>query len=108
MLASGIDPGEVEKAQKAAGQERTANSFEVVGRKSFETWKNGISPASASRTRTNLEWNVFPRFGGVPAAEIRPKAILETLRTMEARGVGNTVKEMLRKIASGSRRSRCR
>jgi hypothetical protein len=32
LLADGIDPGENRKAQKAAKQDRAANSFEVVAR----------------------------------------------------------------------------
>lgn len=32
LLASGIDPGQQRKATKAAGEERSANSFEVVAR----------------------------------------------------------------------------
>ena len=32
LLAAGVDPGEHRKAEKAAGEDRAANSFEVVAR----------------------------------------------------------------------------
>ena len=32
LLAAGVDPGEQRKAEKAAGEERAANSFEVIAR----------------------------------------------------------------------------
>jgi hypothetical protein len=41
---TGIDPGAVRKAQKAAKQERAANSFEVVALEWFNVWKSKVAP----------------------------------------------------------------
>ena len=35
LLATGVDPGEHRKAEKAAGDDKAANSFEVVAREWF-------------------------------------------------------------------------
>jgi len=91
MLDEGKDPNELKKAQKAAIEAASANTFESVAREWYEAWSANVSPATASRQLANLERNVFPTLGDVPVSEIRPKTVLDTLRAVELRGVQNTV-----------------
>jgi integrase len=90
LLANGIDPGEVKKAQKAAGQERAANSFEVLAREWFEKWRCDKAESHSSKVIARLERDVFPWLGGKPVAEITAPQVLEVLRRIESRGTIET------------------
>jgi integrase len=84
LLAAGIDPGEHRKAAKAAGEERAANSFEVVAREWLgkQTW--------VEHYRVKVEaWmanDVYPYIGGRPVAELTAPEFLRVGRRMEERG----------------------
>lgn len=84
QVAAGIDPSEQRKATKAAGQERAANSFEVVAREWLgkQTWVVGY------RTKV-IAWmnnDVFPWLGARPIAELTAPEFLKVARRIEARG----------------------
>lgn len=49
LLANGVDPGEHRRAEKAAGKERAANSFEVVAQEWIAKQKSGWVESHASR-----------------------------------------------------------
>jgi len=89
MVAEGIDPGAVRKAQKEA-KAATADTFEVIARE----WIAKNSPAwSASHIKTvtsRLERDVYPVIGKRPLAELKPLEILSLLQRVEARGVLET------------------
>lgn len=84
LLAAGIDPGEQRKAEKAAGTERAANSFEVVTREwlARQTWVESY--------RVKVEaWmgnDVYPYIGGRPVAELNAPEFLKVARRIEERG----------------------
>ena len=90
LLANGVDPGEVRKAQKAAKLTSAENSFEVVARewhmKFTPTWTEGHAGTILAR----LEQNVFPWLGKRPIAEIEAPDVLAALRRIEARGALET------------------
>ena len=58
LLAQGVDPGAVRKAQKSGTLERAANSFEVVAREWFEKGKGdkAISHPPSGKGRVPLAW----------------------------------------------------
>ena len=88
LLADGIDPGAQRAAQKCAGEERAANSFEVVARE----WLSVKSPEwmeeTAKRATAWLENNVFPVIGKRPIVELEynAPALLDVLQRMVKRG----------------------
>nr|WP_264674105.1 integrase arm-type DNA-binding domain-containing protein [Laribacter hongkongensis] len=90
LLASGIDPGEARKAQKAAGSLNAANSFEVIARewhaKFLPTWTVG----HADKIMRRFERDVFPWLGSRPVAEIDAPTLLAVLRRIESRGAIET------------------
>jgi hypothetical protein len=71
LIAAGIDPSASRKAEKAAGVERAANSFEIVAREWFEKYRPTWSTSHA-RIIARLERDVFPRIGRLPVASITP------------------------------------
>jgi len=84
LLAAGIDPGAQRKAEKAAGSERAANSFEVVAREWLgkQTWVPGYREKVAAW----LDNDVFPHIGARPVAEVTAPEFLRVARRVEERG----------------------
>lgn len=95
LLASGIDPGQQRKAVKAAGEERAANSFEVVAREWFVKQSPAWVETHAARILSRLENNIFPWLGKMPISEIKPKEILETLNKVVGRGANESAHRLL-------------
>ena len=89
-LAQGFDPSVVKQAQKAAGKERVANSFEVVAREWFATWKTDKAESHYSKVIARLEKDVFPYIGNRPISEIKAPDVLSVLRRIESRNIVDT------------------
>ncbi len=99
LLANGVDPSETKKALKAAREEATQNSFEVVAREWHGKFKTEWSESHAKTTLSRLEKNIFPWIGNRPISELEPMDVLDVLRRMETRGILESAKRM--KIACG-------
>jgi integrase len=95
LLAAGVDPGEQRKAVKAAGEERAANSFEVIARewhaKQSTTWVD----LHASRIMLRLENDVFPWLGRRPIADIPAREFLATVNRVADRGAVESAHRVL-------------
>ena len=95
LLAADVDPAEHRKAAKAAGDERAANSFEVVARewhaKQSATWVE----LHASRIMLRLENDVFPWLGSRPIADITAKELLATVNRIVDRGAVESAHRVL-------------
>lgn len=85
LLAAGVDPGEHRKAEKLAGADRAANSFEVVAREWYGKQAANWAPSHASRVIARLERDLFPWIGGRPIADITAPELLQVLRRIEDR-----------------------
>ena len=90
QLAKGIDPMAAKKAQKAAGKERAANSFEVIAREWFDRWKADKVSGTVAWSFSMLEKFILPYIGKRPIAEISAPEVLLVLRRIEERGAINT------------------
>jgi integrase len=84
LLAAGVDPSEQRKAEKAAGEERATNSFEVIAREWMgrQTWVDDYRVKLESRMAND----VFPYIGKRPAAELSAPEFLQVGRRIEERG----------------------
>ncbi|WP_417473287.1 tyrosine-type recombinase/integrase [Luteimonas mephitis] len=84
LLAQGVDPGEHRKAEKAAGEERAGNSFEVIARE----WlgKQAWVPGYLTKVIAWMENDVFPHIGARPIAELTAPEFLKVARRIEERG----------------------
>jgi integrase len=95
LLAAGVDPAEQRKAEKAAGEERGANSFEVIARewhaKQSATWVE----LHASRIMLRMENDVFPWLGSRPIADITAKDFLTTVNRIADRGAVESAHRVL-------------
>jgi len=95
LLADGIDPGENRKIQKAARQERAANSFEVVAREWFAKFSPNWATSHSGKIISRLERDVFPWLGHRPIDEIKAAELLRSIKKIEARGVLETAHRAL-------------
>jgi integrase len=86
LLAAGVDPGEHRKAAKAAGEERAANSFEVIAREWFAKHEPLWTQGHSSKVIARLENDAFPWLGSRPIADITAKELLATVNRIVDRG----------------------
>lgn len=95
LLASGVDPGQQRKATRAAGEERSANSFEVVAREWHAKQSSVWVPLHASRIMLRLENDIFPWLGSRPIADISAKEFLTTVNRVVDRGAVESAHRVL-------------
>ncbi len=85
LLRQGIDPSAVRRAERAAGVERAANSFEIVAREWLDKQSAVFVPDHAKRVKSLFETDLFPWLGKRPVAEITAPELLGVLRRIEGR-----------------------
>lgn len=95
LMANGVDPGEQRKAEKAAGVERGANSFEVIAREWVTKQSGTWVPTHTSKIMLRLENDLFPWIGARAIAELTAPDILNCLRRVEARGAVESAHRIL-------------
>jgi len=86
LLANGVDPSAVRKAQRQANIEDT-ETFEVIAREWHTKFKPTWSESHSTRILSRLEQNVFPHIGSKPVSKIKAPELLSVLRRIEARGI---------------------
>lgn len=86
LLADGIDPGEMRKAEAAAD----ANTFEAVAREWYAKHEPHWSENHAANIIDRLTGDVFPWIGAKPVAKLTAPDILAVLRRVEERGAVET------------------
>ncbi|MGH8062711.1 MAG: tyrosine-type recombinase/integrase [Pseudoxanthomonas sp.] len=93
LLAAGVDPGEHRRAEKIAGADRAANSFEVVARE----WLGKRDWVASYKVKVEawLVNDVFPWIGNRPIAEITAPEFLRMVRRIEARGAVESAHRVL-------------
>lgn len=95
QLAAGVDPGTHRKAEKAAGEERAANSFEVVSREWHAKQSKSWVELHASRILLRLENDIFPWLGNRPIADVTAKELLATVNRIVDRGAAESAHRVL-------------
>lgn len=90
LLANGVDPGAIKKAQKAATVAETENGFETVAREWHSKFSERWSESHTETTLKRLRLDVFPIMGARPINEIKAPELLAMLRRVESRGALET------------------
>lgn len=85
LLANGVDPGAVRKAQKQANIQET-ETFEVISREWYEKFKPKWTEGHALKYMRRLELDLFPWIGMRPIKDITAPELLAVLRRTESRG----------------------
>ncbi|HET6545484.1 MAG TPA: integrase arm-type DNA-binding domain-containing protein, partial [Rhodanobacteraceae bacterium] len=99
LIAAGIDPGVQRRAEKAAGTERAANSFEAIAREWHAKQSVSWVEDHASRIMLRLENDIFPWIGARPITEITPKELLATVDRIVERGAVESAHRVLQHCA---------
>ncbi|MDD5001252.1 MAG: integrase arm-type DNA-binding domain-containing protein [Thiomonas arsenitoxydans] len=100
QLLDGIDPSVARKA-KVTGvvTGEVSDSFEIIARE----WHAGRAPTLSGNTSKNillrLQNNAFPYIGQKSVRELRAPDVLDVLRRIEARGLGETARRVHQLIA---------
>lgn len=95
LLANGVDPGSIKKAQKAAKTALAANSFEIVAREWFDKHAPNWKENHSSKIIRRLEVDLFPWLGVCPVGEITAPDLLAAIRRIESRGALETAHRAL-------------
>jgi integrase len=90
LLASGVDPSENRKTQKAAVALREANNFERIAREWFTRYSPTWAVSHAKVVIRRLEKDIFPWLGSRAIAEITAPELLAVIRKVEGRGALET------------------
>lgn len=97
QLASGLDPSERKKIQKAEVQEKK-DTFRLVAQDWLELKKGELADSTLRVARRRLETWIFPKLGHLPIADIKPKEVLEALREIEQQNKLETAHRMRQRI----------
>ena len=98
LIAGGIDPSAVKKAQKASLVEGGDNSFEHIAREWYARKINSWSATHADRLIRLLEKDIFPHIGSKPIEGLTAPTLLAVARKIEARGAVETSHRALQNI----------
>jgi len=90
LLADGVDPSLVKKAQQVSLSEAHTNNFEAIAREWFATKMQDKSDSHKDRTLRALKRDLFPHLGALPIGDITPPMLLAVLRKIESRGAVET------------------
>ncbi len=90
LLADGVDPMHVRKAEKAARVDLAANSFEMVAQEWFAKFAPSWVDSHADRIIRRLRRDIFPWIGRRPIVEISAPELMTVLCRIGSRGAIET------------------
>ncbi|MDE2370284.1 MAG: integrase arm-type DNA-binding domain-containing protein [Burkholderiales bacterium] len=85
-LATGTDPVQRRRVEKAVKATAVANTFETVARELHGTKADSWSVNHAKQWLRCLEKDLFPWLGSLPLADLTAPVLLDALRRVEKRG----------------------
>lgn len=97
LLAQGIDPSAVRKAEKA-GEVAQEETFAALALEWFERFRHTFTVKHGDTVMHRLRTDVFPWLGHRPVREITAPEILAVVRRIEDRGAAETARRQLQKI----------
>ena len=100
LLAQGKDPGRVRTERVSHQQAIAANTFEKLAREWHRTMLGQWQPQTAHDILHRFELDIFPKFGDLPATEIRTQDVLDAIRAVEQRGA----REIARRLTANCAR----
>ncbi len=92
LVADGVDPSEVRKAEKVAG----ADTFQAIAAEWLA--KQNFAPATLEKAEWTFTDLIYPKLGSKPIASITPPEVLKVLQPLEARGKNETAHRTKQRI----------
>jgi integrase len=90
LKAKGVDPMAQRKLFRRKVMAPVGATFKEVALEWFDTQRSAWCEGHASRTKRQLERDLFPHFGSRPMADIEPLELLAALKKVEKRGAVET------------------
>ncbi|TCT09470.1 tyrosine-type recombinase/integrase [Paralcaligenes ureilyticus] len=98
LLEGGADPMALKKAKKHADQQSQETSFKVIAQEWYQSQVSGWSADHAQRVMGFFDNHIYPEIGSKPIAAIPPLEVLDVIRKMEAKGLGESCYKALAQI----------
>jgi len=98
LLAEGINPSELRKANKASKRHNATNSFESIAREWLASHMKNKAETHKSKVQRRLETYIFPWVGNKPINELSAPEILEAIKRIEKLGIIETAHRALQAI----------
>lgn len=95
LLAQGVDPAEVRRAEDTRNAEASGETFLTVAQEWRERSRAKWTPKVEAETWTRLEKNALPWLGHRPIKEILAPELLSVVRRIESRGAVETAHRVL-------------
>lgn len=95
LVAAGVDPVAVKRAQKQAKLASSENTFEIVARRWYQHWSSSKNVRHAGYVLARLEADVFPAIGARPIADIVAPELVSMVKAIEKRGALDIAKRCL-------------
>lgn len=95
LLAAGVDPMAVRKADKVASLAAAENSFQSVAMDWWEHWRGPKSPRHADDVIRRLRADVFPAIGARPVSDVQAPELVTMVKGISKRGALDIAKRAL-------------
>jgi len=93
--AQGEDPAQARKAEKLKAANPAGDTFKAVALEWFALQTPGWSESHATRTRRNLEKDLFPFIGAKAMPDIHPMELMAVVKKVEERGAPEAARRVL-------------
>jgi len=90
QLERGVDPMAFKKSKKRAEKQSQENSFMAIAREWVDSQESGWSEVHTERVEGFFKNHIYPEIGERPIAEITSLEVLNAIRKMEAKGLGES------------------
>lgn len=95
LRAQGEDPAQARKAEKLKVANPSGDTFKAVALEWFDLQAPGWSESHATRTRRNLEKDLFPFIGAKAMTDIHPMELMEAVKKVDERGAPEAARRVL-------------
>lgn len=95
LVAKGIDPSAMRKAEKITAMVAAENSFEAVAREWHKSWSKTRTAKHAAQVLRRMELDMFPQIGFMPISEIKATHIVALAKKVEARGANDLARRAI-------------
>lgn len=95
LKGEGVDPVQARKLEKLKASNLDGDTFKSVALGWFAVQEPGWSVNHATRTRRNLEKDLFPAIGAKLMTEIHPMELMQAVKKVEERGAMEAARRVL-------------
>jgi len=98
LLATGVDPMALRKAEKTAEKVAVENSFQSVTAQWLEHWQEGKSPRHVDSVRRRMAADILPCLGARSIAKIEAPELVAMANAIQDRGARDIAKRALETV----------